>query len=515
MKRITIRLAWLGLLCLLSSLFLTLATVEAAPNFSSAGFLLTWNRVDKVVDELPNPGRGYTWGPLVAGSGMVTTETYNGVSRKVQYFDKARMEINQPDANPSDLFYVTTGLLVKEMVTGQRQDGDNIFTRLTPSPVQIAGDPNLGGANAIAPTYASFQGVTTSVGNINGQPRAANSAIINRLDKVGQVTTFSPPEQRLLTDYDSATQHNIADVFTNFANQRGLIFDGSSFTVGSVFFDNPTYVLGHPIAEPYWVRAVVGGVEQDVLVQLFERRVLTYTPANTDPFKVEMGNVGQHYYQWRYLTNTTPNPATGGGPTKDDPTLRTLQVAPVKDWAGQPFQLSGTKFGPNETLKLWETSPWGEVNALPSITSDAQGNFSYTYKSHGPLAGQWVVTAHGLSSGVEKTGYFTLEDFIPGGQPAGLELSRYHGTINDKIDLHGYNFYFNERFSYWLTAPDGKVYAGEQTPSHRNASHAGEIHLLGLVLPKAQPGQWAITVYGMFSRRIAVTYFIYDGPPSP
>ena len=31
--------------------------------------------------------------------------------------------------------------------------------------------------------------------------------------------------------------------------------------------------------EPYWTRAVVGGVERDVLAQLFQRRVLSYTPA--------------------------------------------------------------------------------------------------------------------------------------------------------------------------------------------------------------------------------------------
>jgi hypothetical protein len=36
----------------------------------------------------------------------------------------------------------------------------------------------------------------------------------------------------------------------------------------------------------------VGGVTKPVLVQLFERRVLTYTPGNPAGFEVEMGNVG-------------------------------------------------------------------------------------------------------------------------------------------------------------------------------------------------------------------------------
>ena len=50
------------------------------------------------------------------------------------------------------------------------------------------------------------------------------------------------------------------------------------------------YVLGHPLSYPYWVKAEVGGIERDVLVQLYERRVLTYMPSNPDGWKVEMGN---------------------------------------------------------------------------------------------------------------------------------------------------------------------------------------------------------------------------------
>jgi hypothetical protein len=40
-----------------------------------------------------------------------------------------------------------------------------------------------------------------------------------------------------------------------------------------------------------------------VMVQVFERRVLTYTADNPPAFQVEMGNIGQHYYQWRYCTS--------------------------------------------------------------------------------------------------------------------------------------------------------------------------------------------------------------------
>jgi hypothetical protein len=55
-----------------------------------------------------------------------------------------------------------------------------------------------------------------------------------------------------------------------------------------------------PISEPFWARVKVGGVEKEVLMQAFQRRVLTYTPSNPAGFQVEMGNVGQHYLRWRY-----------------------------------------------------------------------------------------------------------------------------------------------------------------------------------------------------------------------
>ena len=100
--------------------------------------------------------------------------------------------------------------------------------------------------------------------------------------------------------YVPETGHNIPDVFFNWFQSQGRIYDSSA----NVYTDEGVFdwvsAVGFPIGEAYWVRAKVGGVEQDVLVQLFERRTLTFTPGNPVGFKVEMGNVGLHYYKWRY-----------------------------------------------------------------------------------------------------------------------------------------------------------------------------------------------------------------------
>jgi hypothetical protein len=58
------------------------------------------------------------------------------------------------------------------------------------------------------------------------------------------------------------------------------------------------------VTEPYWARVPVGGQPKWVLIQAFERRVLTYTPDNTPEFRVEMGNIGLHYKTWRHPDGT-------------------------------------------------------------------------------------------------------------------------------------------------------------------------------------------------------------------
>ncbi len=387
-----------GLLAILAQLAM-LSPVQAVLNFNDGAFGNTWNRVDKPVQDLPNVGRGFVWGPQAPGSDAINTEPYDNVSRKVQYFDKARMEINNFRASPNDLFYVTTGLLVKELITGLRQDGDYVFKTLQSSTIQVAGDPNDGVINSIAPTYASFRNVATVFGKENGFTSAIGSAITAKIDKDGVVTTISPPEQRLIKSYSELTQHNVADVFVDFSTQNGQVWDGSKFVDGPLFFGNPTYVMGLPITDPYWTRAVVSGVERDVLVQMFERRVLTYTPSNADPNKVEMGNVGQHYYKWRYILNggTAPIVATSMTALAGTP-----QTAPISVTFGVSFKvvvknnLGNGMPGLNVKFTALASGPTGTFpnNASSAtVTTDADGVATAPAFTANNTSGDYILTA--------------------------------------------------------------------------------------------------------------------------
>ncbi|HET9017630.1 MAG TPA: peptidase domain-containing protein, partial [Thermomicrobiaceae bacterium] len=88
-------------------------------------------------------------------------------------------------------------------------------------------------------------------------------------------------------------------VFWSFMNSSGPVYQGGGF-IQDKLFQNPYYATGYPITEAYWTTVKVGGVAKRVLVQVFERRVLTYTPSNPAGWQVESGNVGLQYHQWRY-----------------------------------------------------------------------------------------------------------------------------------------------------------------------------------------------------------------------
>lgn len=306
-----------ALISLLSSILTlnSLSSVQAAevdePQFSNLQFQNRWVEQDRLVGST-GVSRFYTWGPSVNTTTVLESEPYkespNG-RRLVQYFEKARMELNQPFGGGS----VTTGLLVRDLVTGQRQDGDNTFATLPPSQTQVAGDDVS--VNPDAPVYASFKNVITFGGvDANSKTSTPNTVVNQFINKTGQVSNFTPPENITIGAFQSETGHNIAKVFEDFKNITGPIIDpltGKRSEGQAVYTTNPTInVFGYAVTEPYWLKSKVAGVEQTLLVQLFQRRVLTYNPSLNGQ-KVEMGNLGQHYYKWRYIENKPDAPAQG------------------------------------------------------------------------------------------------------------------------------------------------------------------------------------------------------------
>jgi hypothetical protein len=264
--------------------------------FADPSFARVWARSD---DARVNYGRGWYWGPAPwFDYAEFYRQGVNGL-RGVQYFDKSRMEINDPFGDPASPWFVTNGLLVKELVGGRVQlsaDPYDVDWR-EPADVPVAGNPR--GANPLAPSYGDFAPITT-LDNGYGDPRRTGervSATLGRGGVLGSRAELARPETELVV-YNIQTNHNIPRVFWNFMGQQGPVLEDGQVRTAALM--DWLFVLGLPISDPYWVQARIGERDADVLVQLFERRVLTYVPDNPAGYQVEMGNVGQHYFQWRY-----------------------------------------------------------------------------------------------------------------------------------------------------------------------------------------------------------------------
>ncbi len=265
--------------------------------FGDASILKTWSRTDlPVVRGITS--RSFTWGPGLFEQKRESYAESPGGNRMVYYFDKSRMEINRPNGplDPNDQYFVTNGLLPIELMSGQLSTGDSRRETKAPANIPVAGDSQN---NSTTPTYAAMAKVSTYNGGNRSTDRTGQT-VIETLSGNGTTGTNAGFTGRgvKLVKFVPESGHNFGGPFWEFVNRSGPIWENN--TLGNGLVVDWLFAMGFPISEPYWTRSKVGGVEKDVLVQAFERRVLTYTPDNDDAFKVEMGNVGQHYYAWRY-----------------------------------------------------------------------------------------------------------------------------------------------------------------------------------------------------------------------
>ncbi len=237
--------------------------VQAAQDFATPLFAQQWQQGEAIV---PN-----FWGPLsLATEGRM--EEYAeapGGRRLVQYFDKGRMELTGGT--------VTNGLLTTEMVTGQIQTGRASFRALPAPAIPIAGDISNSG-----PTYAQLGSTAKTL--LDPAPRQTGTVGQAFVTSAGtiQVTNMAPSDALTFTAYDDTTQHNVPKAFDEYRARAGVA------------------TIGLALSEPFRANVNLRGTAKTVMIQLFERRVLTYTAVNDPAFRVEMGNTGQHYYAWRY-----------------------------------------------------------------------------------------------------------------------------------------------------------------------------------------------------------------------
>jgi hypothetical protein len=139
---------------------------------------------------------------------------------------------------------------------------------------------------ASAPAYSAFAPQMVRRSPQVGQAVRASIAADGAVSEPATV-----PAQVRVAYYDELSGHNSPDVFWTFMNAGGTVLEGGQLRNATLF--DWVYTLGLPLTEPLWTQASIGGQRRAVMVQLFERRVLTYTPSNDPAWQIEMANVVQ------------------------------------------------------------------------------------------------------------------------------------------------------------------------------------------------------------------------------
>lgn len=254
------RHTWM-VIALIALLLLSSAPVWSQPAIGHQAFQRVWNEQDGPIADRLETARSWTWGPApISPVLQEPMQESPGGTRTVQYFDKSRMEINDPAANPDDPWYVTNGLLPIELMTGQVQVGYETFVEVEPARISAIGDPDT------YPTYADLAPLYQSPGSVD--PAALGAPVTRLLQPDGSIGTLRAYQDDPATVAQAGPNgHGVPRGFLEFQNSQGTIYRSGQAVQGQVYF--PRFVFGFPVTPAYWVNSRVGGQEQPVLFQVF------------------------------------------------------------------------------------------------------------------------------------------------------------------------------------------------------------------------------------------------------
>ncbi|MFW6074770.1 MAG: transglycosylase SLT domain-containing protein [Chloroflexota bacterium] len=282
---------------------------EDAPVTVDPAIQTMWERTDGEI-AAGTAQRTWLFGPEpVATSYEHYPQSQTGY-RTIVYYDKGRLEISNTEAAEGSLWAVSGGLLVSEMLSGYVQLGEREFARRELPEVPLVGDDEQD--NPV--TYADLAEHATvwdpedieaiREGEEDADQGEEHEVLQEEDDGPRYLSRVGEPVTELLTPdgeviegavteydvtvaaYDEFLGHNVASTFANWSADLPL---------------PALNLLGLPISEPYWIETEVDDEPTMVLVQAFERRLLSYTPNNPEGWRVESGNVGTHYRNWRDL----------------------------------------------------------------------------------------------------------------------------------------------------------------------------------------------------------------------
>ncbi len=258
--------------------------------------------------------------------------------------------------------------------------------------------------------------------------------------------------------------------------------------------------MGLPITEAYWSRFTVAGVSREVLVQAFERRILTFTPSNPAQYQVEMGNVGRHYFTWRYSSRYdlpgTSLPVSGG-PSGNPAQANCSNLTPATNGAfaftpcgaaGMQIVVGMNNLTPGEKASITPVTSAGDTRPPMTITVDLAGAASAKFNTltTDPV-GIWSFRIQGQTSGKQGVAYVYV------GPPVFVFPEK--GDVNTLFALIFVGFQPNEFVIPHLTTPEQLSGFGDNVQSNAGGGFTISFRV-GRDIPGefGKPGMYRITL---------------------
>ena len=168
---------------------------------------------------------------------------------------------------------------------------------------------------------------------------------------------------------------------------RQAPFQRQARSVNKKLIDPWFYASGYPISDAYWSQVKINGILTDVMIQAFERRVLTYVPTNVPGFEVEMGNIGLHYYDWRYKDAGKPSETPTVNATSTPPGTSTPGTPGTPSSSGSPTTTppGGGTATTTPPATVTGTPPTATATATPTVNVVTDGVIVFTSSRSGNL----------------------------------------------------------------------------------------------------------------------------------
>jgi hypothetical protein len=175
----------------------------------------------------------------------------------------------------------------------------------------------------------------------------------------------------------------------------------------------------------------------------------------------------------------------------------TAQVPSVQ--AGNDIEFVGSGFREGERVGSWATAPDGAVlGGDEAEASGPEGSITLRfYVPGGALGGRWAFTVFGDESRVPVVATFEVVGRSGGGTQPQAAVEPAAGPPGTSFAFAGLGFSELEQVSYWVTAPDGEIYAAY--PSGAEAEESGRVDFRWTAPTDAPRGVWVMTMQGIKS----------------